>query len=207
MVCYCKLSDFFPAELAPGLVRWTARHPAAVDDPAPGSADDWPPEVGSVAYRGPDAVALIDPLLPEQDDDAPLWSSLDGLAQERAGRVSVLTTIRFHSRSRDAAVERYEATTAPPEGVMPFTVETGDETWFWIEEHRALVPGDRVLGDRGGGLRLCPESWLHYLDGITLGDVRRELRPLLELPVEMVLVSHGDPVLENGRAELARALA
>ena len=205
MLCYCKLSDFSPTELAPGLIRWTARHPAAVDDPEPGSPDDWPAEVGSVAYRGREATALIDPLLPD-DGDAPLWAALDELAEERERRVAVLTTIRFHVRSRDAAVERYGATATPPAGVTPFSVETGDETWFWIEEHRALVPGDRVLGDRRGGLRLCPESWLHYLDGTTFDDVRRELRPLLDLPVEMVLVSHGDPVLENGRAELARAL-
>jgi hypothetical protein len=32
------------------------------------------------------------------------------------------------------------------------------------------------------------------------------LRPLLDLPVEMVLVSHGEPVLRDGRNALARAL-
>jgi hypothetical protein len=30
---------------------------------------------------------------------------------------------------------------------------------------------------------------------------------VLELPVELVLVSHGEPVLANGRAAVARALA
>jgi hypothetical protein len=37
--------------------------------------------------------------------------------------------------------------------------------------------------------------------------LRAALRPLLELPVESVLVSHGEPVLENGRDAIARALA
>jgi hypothetical protein len=32
------------------------------------------------------------------------------------------------------------------------------------------------------------------------------MRPLLELPIERVLVSHGEPVLHDGRAALARAL-
>jgi hypothetical protein len=33
------------------------------------------------------------------------------------------------------------------------------------------------------------------------------LSPLLELPIERVLVSHGEPVLHYGRAALALALA
>ena len=199
------MSDFFAAELRPGLVRWTARHPAAVDDPEPGGPDDWPADVGSIAYAAPDALVLIDPLLPD-DAGAPLWRTLDRLAGERGNDVAVLTTVRFHRRSRDAATERYRATTAPPAGVDAHALEAADETWFWIDEHRALVPGDRVLGDGAGGLRLCPESWLRYLDGVTLDDVRRELRRLLELPAEMVLVSHGEPVLRDGRAALERAL-
>ena len=69
------------------------------------------------------------------------------------------------------------------------------------------MPGDRILGDRPPGLRLCPESWLRYLDGYTLDDLRAGLQPLLELPVELVLVSHGEPVLQNGHDELERALA
>jgi hypothetical protein len=32
------------------------------------------------------------------------------------------------------------------------------------------------------------------------------MRPLLDLPIEMVLVSHGEPVLSDGRHALARAL-
>ena len=33
------------------------------------------------------------------------------------------------------------------------------------------------------------------------------LRPLVELPIERVLVSHGEPVLHDGRAALVRAIA
>ena len=78
---------------------------------------------------------------------------------------------------------------------------------FWLAEHRALVPGDRIIGAEGGGLRTCPESWLGYLpSGLSVAKLRDRLRPLLELPIEAVLVSHGDPVLRAGRAALARAL-
>ena len=72
---------------------------------------------------------------------------------------------------------------------------------------RALVAGDRLVGTPGGGLRVCPQSWLGYLPGgLTVAELRDRLRPLLDLPVELVLVSHGDPVLAGGHAALAAAL-
>jgi hypothetical protein len=40
----------------------------------------------------------------------------------------------------------------------------------------------------------------------TPDGLRAALRPALDLPVEMVLVSHGEPVLRGGRRVLARAL-
>jgi hypothetical protein len=77
------------------------------------------------------------------------------------------------------------------------------ETIFWLPELRTLVPGDRVLGGRDGGLRFCPESWLEYLPGpVTHADLKGMMQPLRGLDVERVLVSHGEPVLSDG----ARAL-
>ena len=35
----------------------------------------------------------------------------------------------------------------------------------------------------------------------------RSLRAIAELPVELVLVSHGEPVLEDAKARMAEALA
>ncbi len=79
---------------------------------------------------------------------------------------------------------------------------------IWLPGPQALIPGDRILGDGQGGLRLCPESWLRYLTSrISLSELREELRPLLDLPVELVLVSHGEPVLRGGRNALVRALS
>ncbi|HEY9456357.1 MAG TPA: hypothetical protein VIQ56_00485, partial [Gaiella sp.] len=57
----------------------------------------------------------------------------------------------------------------------------------------------------GGGVRLCPESWLP--SGVGHAELRTALAPLLELPVERVLVSHGVPVLAGGHDALAKALA
>jgi hypothetical protein len=193
-------------EIRPGLYRWTAPHPDYEPDPKPDSPADWPEQVGCVAYEAPDALVLIDPLVPDD-----LWPALDRLAEDRP--VAVLTTIGFHRRSRGAVAERYGATTSRAKRTLPDGVETipiprAGETMVWIPEHAALVPGDRILGRRDGGLRVCPESWLRYLtSGITGAELREALRPLLELPIELVLVTHGEPVLINGREALARALA
>ena len=193
------------AEPAPGLYRWTARHPAWEAGAEPGSPGDWPAEVGCAAYAAPEALVLVDPLVAG-------WEALDALVERHGKPVAVLTTMRFHGRSRAEVAERYGATLVshrdePPEGVRRIPVERADESMVWLEAAGALVPGDRLLGDGAGGLRMCPESWLGYLPDPPALDVLREaLRPLLELPVERVLVSHGEPVLRDGRAALRAAL-
>jgi hypothetical protein len=189
-------------QVAPGLWRWTAPHPdweprEEEDDPA-----DWAPEVGCVAYAGRDALTLIDPLVGDGN-----YGALDELAQTTRP-VAVLTTIQWHGRSGAELKQRYGASSEAPDTVEPVEIFGAGETMFWIPEHRALVPGDRLLGDRPPGVRLCPPSWLRYLDGFTHDDLRRALRAqLLELPIEMILVSHGEPVLHDGRAAVERALA
>ena len=188
-------------EVARGLWRWTARHPdwepaKEEDDPA-----DWGPDVGCVAYQAADTFVLIDPLVADGDHE-----QLDALARGSA-RVAVLTTVKWHDRSGAELAKRYDATTEPPSDITPVEIPGAGETIFWIPEHGALVPGDRILGDRPPGLRMCPESWLRHLGGYTRADLREALREqLLDLPVELVLVSHGEPVLADGRQELERAL-
>jgi hypothetical protein len=197
-------------ELRPGLYRWTARHPDAEADPQLGSPADWGPDVGSVAYAARDALVLVDPLVPE--DRVDLQTAVDDLVSRHEQQVAILTTLQFHRRSREELAARYGASTSRAKRVLPEGVETvqirgAGETMVWLPEHGALIPGDRLLGGDGGGLRLCPESWLRYLPSkMTQTQLRKALRPLLDLPVEMVLVSHGEPVLSSGRDALARAL-
>jgi hypothetical protein len=188
-------------QVARGLWRWTAPHPdweppKVEDDPA-----DWPRAVGCVAYEAEDTLVLIDPLVVDGD-----YGHLDELAATK-DRVSIVQTVRFHGRSREELTARYGASDDVPAGVEAIEIAGAGETIFWISEHRALVPGDRLLGDRPPGLRICPQSWMRYLDDYTQDDLRAGLRPLLDLPVEMVLVSHGEPVWHDGRRELERALA
>jgi hypothetical protein len=183
-------------ELRPGLKRWTAEHPEW--KPEEDELDESYRPVASLLYRAPDACVFVDPLVPDE-----LWPALDAEVESAEAAVTVLTTIRFHERSRDAVVERYGAELdRVPEGVRSLPAGRGDEIVLWLEDARALVVGDAVLGDQQGGLRVTP--WFRT-------DEDRErcvaaLRPLLDLPVELVLPSHGAPVLEGGREALARAL-
>jgi len=184
-------------EVATGLHHWTAPHPEWDPDAAPGSALDWPEEVGCVLYEAPETVVLIDPLVPDE-----LWPELDALV---AGRpVSVLTTIRWHGRSRDAVLERYSGTEEVPADVRALPFPDYGETMYVLPEPGALVSGDLLIGDGAGGVRMCPESWLH---GGSAEALRSALQSLLVLPVDHVLTSHWEPVIGGGQVALARALS
>jgi hypothetical protein len=170
----------------------------------------WPRDVACILYEHANCAVFIDPLVPA--DEAAFWSWADDRCRGR--EVVALETIRFHRRSREAVLARYSAATLAAEaavpahwGVEPHSLPATEETVFWIPEHRALVPGDVLIGTGGGGLSLCPESWLEELsEQPTLAQLRAAVGVLCDLDVEMVLVSHGDPALSDGRAELARAL-
>jgi glyoxylase-like metal-dependent hydrolase (beta-lactamase superfamily II) len=189
-------------ELARGLWYWTGRHPAWT--PANGGPGGWDQEVGCYYYEGPDSVCLFDPLIPMEDHDR-FFRALDRDI-ERAGRpVRILVTLDFHRRSAAELAERYGA----PIGDVPTGVEValsvqsalGDEQVFWIPQHRALVFGDVVLG-RAHGLEV-PRTWIgeeHY------SEVVERLQAVLDYPVERALVTHGEPVLEDGYEALERAL-
>lgn len=198
-----------PRELAPGLWRWTATHPDWEPCAPSDSPGDWEREVGSLLCLLADATVFIDALAPT--DHPGFWEWADSRAAERQ-RVLVLTTVGFHRRSRDQLVERYGAATSRarsrlPDGIEPIPLRGAGEVMFWIEAHGALVCGDRVLGGADGGLRLCPPSWLAHLDsGLDRDRLRALLRPLLELPIERVLVAHGEPVLAGGLEALAEAI-
>jgi hypothetical protein len=195
-------------EIAPGLHRWSAPHPDWSPQAPPGSSDDWDRIVGCVAFELADTFVLIDPLLPAEERE----SFLEWLDERVAGRaVSVLTTIHWHRRDRELIAERYaenssRAWNGVPAGVQPKPIRGAGETMFWLPGPAALVPGDRLIGDGEGGAQVCPESWLSRVR-VDRAGLAHQLSHLLELPIERLLVSHGEPVLHDGRAALARALA
>jgi hypothetical protein len=195
------------AEIAPGLVRWTVAHPEWEPDAEPGSSADWDQMVGSVLYESPEAVVLFDPLLPADDRDG----FMGWLDDRVAGRpVSILTTTRWHRRDREPLAERYAANSsrawnAVPPGVVPKPMRGGGETIYWLPEVSALVFGDTLIGAGPGEVTVCPESWLSDVRVDRLG-LAHLMEALIELAVELLLVSHGEPILHDGRAALARAL-
>jgi glyoxylase-like metal-dependent hydrolase (beta-lactamase superfamily II) len=197
-------------EVRPGLWRWTTFHP------------EWREDVGSVAYEGESDLVLIDPLLGSDD-------ALDPLVARVGKPISVLVTVYWHTRSAELVARRHGARVLAPSGgkaairrraasaepfslgdplpgaVEAFPTARGAEVVYSLPRHRAVVPGDVLLGAKNGGIRMCPQGWLPT--GKTLEQLAQSLRPLLELPVARVLVSHGAPVLRGGRAALERAVA
>jgi glyoxylase-like metal-dependent hydrolase (beta-lactamase superfamily II) len=205
------------ARIAPGLWRWTGWHA------------EWNDEVGCVYCETTDGVVLIDPLVPPEDAER-FWRALDRDVERIGGGVHVLVSVFWHTRDAAALVERYGARVWAPArgraavarraGVVTDPFRPGDrlpggiaaqgtaraaEVVYWLPAHRALVPGDVLLGAEDGGVRLCPESWLP--EKTTRRALAESLWPLLELPLERILVSHGEPVLTGARDALVAALA
>jgi glyoxylase-like metal-dependent hydrolase (beta-lactamase superfamily II) len=87
-----------------------------------------------------------------------------------------------------------------PAGVQAFAGQKHNDNVLWIESHRTVVAGDTLI-DLGQGLQINPH-WLR--EGVTREQVAEGLRPLLDLPVEHVLATHGGP---TDGAALERALS
>ena len=187
--------------------------------PDEGGHDGWDPEVSSYLYESSDGLVLFDPLI--LDDET--WRAVDERVA-RLGPPHILTTLFWHVRSAREITDRYPGTRVWARGREPFVTEMRKrvdvtdpfelggplpagiqtqeprEVVYWIPEHRALVAGDVLLTDRAGGVRLTP-----WLGDQPPEELRDAVRPLLELPVDLVLLAHGGPV-ENGRDALERAL-
>jgi glyoxylase-like metal-dependent hydrolase (beta-lactamase superfamily II) len=179
--------------LAEGLWRWTARHPEWTAD------EWWDPAVGCVYYEAPEAVALIDPLVPADEQDH-FWRALDRDVERLGYPVAVLVTCPWHERSAAAIEARYGATRELPKGVDAIAAAS-EEVAYWLPAPSTLVVGDVLVGTPSG-LQLHPE----WIEGGVDDAVGAALARFLELPIERVLVSHGSPVLEGGREALARAI-
>jgi len=120
--------------LADGLWRWTAPYPNAAAWP------DWgppvPPDVGCVYYEAPDAVVLIDPLLPAGEEEKFL-THLDRDVKRLGLPVSILLTAQRHERSARLLRERYGADDRIPRTVEAYPVSA--ELAYFIRPHGALV--------------------------------------------------------------------
>jgi glyoxylase-like metal-dependent hydrolase (beta-lactamase superfamily II) len=189
-------------QIAPELWYWTAPHPAWR------SGADWPEEVGCVYYETPDAVALIDPLVP-RGDEKDFWAFLDDHVSRAAVPVRVLLTAPWHERSAPTVAERYGTSvwlhgsdTPLPVGVEAFVPGGSDEgqVGFFLRPHRTLVVAEFLLGV-DGALQVMPSPAM-----TDAAAFEKSLRTLLDLPIDHVLVSHGPPVLGDAKRKIEEAL-
>ena len=188
--------------LADGLWRWTAEHP---------NWENWPNrerearEVGCVYYEAPDATVLFDPLVPAGEADG-FFRHLDADVERRGLPVVILLTAEWHRRSADELAQRYEARIggAPPAGIEEVPIEGTDERQvaYFIRSRAALVVCEIFAVDIHGELRVCPSPALDRPE-----ELEASLHRILELPIERLLVSHGEPVLEDAKTRIAEALA
>ena len=168
----------------------------------------------SYALAAEGVLVLVDPLAPPPD--------VDELA---AGReVAVVLTVWDHERSTADCVIRlgarvhapheaaarlstpaagYAVGDALPGGLLALTAFWPNEATLWSSAHGALFTGDVLLNEHG--LSIPPDDWL--AGAATPDEVRAGLRPLLELPVELVLPTHGAPVVDEAHEALAAALS
>lgn len=189
--------------VAEGIFWWQAPHPDWTPD------DDWPQLVSAYAIDTGERMLLIDPIAVPA-----------GLAREAAGKTTeIVLTCPWHRR--DALRLGHPIHVPPPDppdpdpvpgaiyragdelpvGVRAFPGLEPNDLVLWIESRRAVVLGDTII-DRGSGLEI-PSNWAERI-GTDLDQLRIDLQPLLELPVEIVLPTHGAPA---DRAALERALS
>ncbi|HJU47669.1 MAG TPA: MBL fold metallo-hydrolase [Gaiellaceae bacterium] len=193
-------------EVQPGVWHWKAPHPAW----RPG--ENWDEMVSSYAIDDGDRLLLFDPLaLPRE---------LEELAASR--ETAIVLTTPWHQRDARQLAELLgvpiyvpppdEGETDPVPGTvfragdrLPVGVEAlpgmeANDLVLWVAMRGALVAGDTLI-DRDRGIEF-PSDWANR--GVSAEDVLAGLQPLLSLPVEVVLVTHGEP---GGRGDLERALS
>jgi hypothetical protein len=163
-----------------------------------------------VYWEARDAVVLIDPLVPTEPGDADcFWQALDADVERVGLPVEILLTSPRHMRSSGEIASRYHGTLPGggdtlPAGVVELAAAgRGTEVVIWLPGPCALVVGDVLVGNEAAAVGLEPKLWL----GDALAADRRSLAPLLELPVERILVSHGEPVLAGAREALTSAIS
>jgi hypothetical protein len=197
-------------ELVAGVWHWQGAHPAYTE----------PHIVSSYAVDVGDRLLLFDPIAPPDEL----------MRQAETRELAVVLTNPWHERETRGLVERNNLSVFSPrpderspdiawlltgetgelhfyaaDGLLPAGVDAvlpgrqANDLVLWIGSRRSVVVGDTLV-DFGAGLEIH-EPWLWTT---TREQVIDQLRPLLDLPVEHVLATHGG---SHDRAALERVLA
>ena len=219
-------------ELRPGLWHWQAPHPEwretepwdpnvssyAIDDGerlllfdpiAPPSelvdaaADRETAIVLTCPWHERDMQGIVErhgvPVYAAAPDTAEDLMRMFGITEDQAGDGS--PDLVWLRRERPDNWRPYAAGDRLPGGIEAFPGHKRNDLVLWIESHGAVIAGDTLV-DFGSGLEMN-QRWLQDV-GTTREQVAEGLRPLLDLPVEHVLATHGGP---TDRAALERALS
>ena len=199
-------------EIAPRLWWWTAPHPGWTPA-AFRNGKGWTQDVSSYALVQDDQLVLFDPLVPGDDENA-FWEALDGDV-EHHGPPAILITVAWHARSSQVILDRYSGSTLwahkparralgnrvqytdifesgekLPGGVEALAMHHMNEAAFWLDDHRALVLGDSVVG-YDGRAELAPSSWLRRRE--TVDEQRASVQQVMERKPDRLLLTHGGP--------------
>jgi hypothetical protein len=207
-------------ELKPGVWHWQSAHPDWTGD------EWWPQHVSSYAIELGGDLVLFDPLaVPAELRERATAVVLTAPYHERDARSLGLPV---HAPPADTWEDWVEKFGVDPERVRG--MESEDLAWLragegegefhepgpwpfgitayagreendlvlWLPSVRAIVVGD-TLADPGSGLDVQLGGRMHT----TRDEVVERLRPLLDLPIELVLPAHSAP---TDRAALERLL-
>jgi glyoxylase-like metal-dependent hydrolase (beta-lactamase superfamily II) len=149
-----------------------------------------------------DAQSLVErlgaPVYTPLPDTAQDLMDMYGVTAEQAGDGS--PDLLWLLREKKGEACPYSSGDRLPFGADVFPGHKANDTVLWVESQRAVISGDTLV-DFGSGFEIN-ERWLR--PGVTREEIAEGLRPLLALPVEVVLPVHGAP---TDRAALERALS
>jgi glyoxylase-like metal-dependent hydrolase (beta-lactamase superfamily II) len=216
-------------ELRPGLWHWDAPHPEwSSDEPWPQAVSSYAVDDGKrlllfdpIAFPSDleelsgarQVVIVLTAPWHERDTrslverfDAPVFAPPPDTQHDLMGKYGV-TAEQAEGGSPDLAwllggdfeAHTYLAGDRLPVDIEAYPGREHNDLVVWIESQRAVISGDTLV-DFGQGFEIA--SWLRA--DVTRDQVAEGLRPLLALPVEHVLATHGGP---TDLAALERALA
>jgi glyoxylase-like metal-dependent hydrolase (beta-lactamase superfamily II) len=205
-------------ELKPGLWRWEAPHPEWTpgttwpQDVASYALDDGtrlilfdplgvPEEILALmderqamivltsAWHERDSESLVErfglPVYAPTPDTAEELIAKEGLSAEEAANGG--PDLRWLKQGTGDA-HWYDAGDPLPAEIVAYPGREPNDVVLWVPSVNAVIAGD-TLPDLGKGMDI--DVWLH--DHVSRDAVIEQLSPLLSLPVELVLPTHGPP--------------